>query len=166
MAIKRASPYARAYTFGTDGSAALAGSPISSQRQSVTPPPPEHKQGIRFPRWAWIAVILAIFCTMMYIHASVNGQLKLVQNEVVRQRSEIIKTQDKISELEYQIEMASDETRIRSVAVNRLGMQRADESQIRLLPPLHLDQSTTIVAEEPPKENMNLFRLLLSTLGL
>lgn len=167
MANRRQNPYARAYSFGTDGSAALAGSPIASHRMIASPPKSTlAARGVLLPRWLILVVagILAIAALWM-----IGDVLKLqedVRTDITRGRYEVALAQQRIKEIDEQLAIASDETRVRSIAVNRLGMQQPTAEQLFALPSMRVaDQSPQLPQQYAP-ENISFFRLLLNLIGL
>lgn len=154
-----------AYSFGTDGSAALAGNPIYHQEEG----PPQyrrgaHKNGRTVSHWLFYGAFLAVIVFLGILLLNAYGQRKAYTSELARMRNEIDVISQQTALLKTELEEAYDETRIRSLAVNRLGMQMPSQEQIVIVPAA---SPVTMVAESSAQtqEKMDFFRLLLSTLG-
>ena len=161
----RRNRYVRTYSFGTDGSAALAGSPISSHRPMATRRRPQKRFVLRLPR-----IVLIVFAAGMGIFLlnlignSLDEQTRL-ERQIAQQHVLLAEARESISVLDEGLLAASDETRIRTAALNRLGMQVPAERQIFNVPQPQVVQK----AEETSARqggSMSLFRMLLSTIGL
>lgn len=167
MAARRNPTYARAYSFGTDGNAALAGDPISTQRYVSRPPvrrPRPKKRGVTVMRWSILAFWLAVALLLLSTYGNANERKRSLENDIALQAVYLTQAKEKIAEVDDKLLIAADETRIRSVAANRLGMTQPDEAQIRHIPRPYV---ATRQAEYKPQSNegVSLFRLLLSTFG-
>lgn len=169
MAATRNPYYARAYSHGTDGSAALAGDPIAHQRKVTRrrveqEPTPPRERGLPIPRW--IVVVAAALCLLLMYNAygRMNDEKKEIENNIRLQALYLEQSQTKIEETKAQIEIASDETRIRSIAANRLGMTMPTADQIVYVPSGSTAQSEAQEQwEKPSSGGQSLFQLILSS---
>lgn len=165
---KRSNPYARAYSFGTDGSAALAGSPIASHRPIASPPKRSiAAQGIRMPRWVVLAVLAGLVLWMGLAIGDTLSQQAEVAREIDRQHLALARAQQTVVELDEKLVIASDETRIRTLAVNRLQMQMPTAEQIYYIPaPQVASQPIDVTPQQAKADGPGFFRLMLSMFGL
>lgn len=168
MAGKCYNPYTKAYSFGTDGSAALAGNPISSQRPVNTPKkgPSNRPSGIWIPRWIFYGIVLlsVVILSAFYLD-SVTHEQNLAK-ELTQLQADIMSVQGQVQSLQDSLAAAADETRIRSIAVNRLGMQLPVADQVVMIPAASAPPQYAELPAGVQQENAGFFQLLLSTLGL
>lgn len=160
------SPYAKAYFYGTDGSAALAGSPISNARPAVVMPrrKPKQAKGLHMPIWVVLLVVAGIVFVLSFVLLNMRSETASTAKDISTLRIELAKEQEIIDSLELKINQASDPERIHSIAVNRLGMRLPTDDQITVLsmPTVLADTDT----KWEPLESIGLFKILLSLVGL
>ncbi len=166
MVARRTNPYAKVYSYGANGSAVRAGSPIASQHTIHSHPRARARKRleVRAPLWVIVLVVAAaVFFqafAMLGMQSGITGEQKHI-NTLTR---ELAKVQESIDSLEVSIAQASDPSRIHSIAVNRLGMRQPTPEQIHLLPrpeaPYKADESAR------PQEGGGVLRMLLSLVGL
>lgn len=126
--------YATAYSFGTDGSAALAGSPIASHRPLAVQATRMKRQGIAIPRWALIGALVLMAVVLIASFSGVRDQQTFLTREAQRQRTIISGSLAKIDELDARLAEAGDEARIRRIASNRMGMHPPTAEQVYPVP--------------------------------
>lgn len=137
VAQRRANPYARAYSFGTDGNAAVAGSPISSYRpmqaqaQHVRS---RRRRGIILPRWVYLAVLAVLLVVMLGGYSQMSGRKAALQRELAIQNQELAAAAAHNAQLDIQLEETDDEVRLRAIALNRLGMKEPTQEQVVRVP--------------------------------
>lgn len=140
MATRRVRSYATAYSFGTDGSAALAGNPIASHRRMVTMTPQERHRGVNMPRWAMLLLVALLAVLLIAIWSNVQADIAFLDGELARQRTTISAAMASIEQVEGKLATAQDEAWIRSIAMNRLGMHVPTDEQIYTIPTPQVNQ--------------------------
>ncbi len=167
MAARRINTYARAYSFGTDGSAVLAGGPISStrplERASRRAPA---KAGLRMPLWAVVLSLAGVVFVLSFMLLGVRSQATEAAKRANALRGELARAREVIASLELKIDASNDPTRIHSIAVNRLGMSMPTEEQTVKLSHPPATSSFTLTTQTAQTENTGFFRLLLSLVGI
>lgn len=168
MAKRRTNPYARAYSFGTDGNAALAGSPIASHRPMaiVDRKAVRRQKGLYVPRWLLLSLWAVFLLVLMLIYGNVAEQGRNIEREMQNTQVDIAAQRQEISSLQREIEQMSDETRIRSIAANRLGMQQPKEEQIVSVARPALGGQEATGWTPPQTDGWSFLRTLLGMLGL
>lgn len=175
MATQRAVSYARAYRFGTDGSAALAQEPVYTReaapvrrdtirREGRARPTPQKKQtAFMVPKWALILVVAAcIFAAAMSLLGG-KSELSAMSKQISSMRLELAQIQQVNEGLEVQIEAAADPQRIRTLALNRLGMSMPSEDRVFRVTAPAVSRSQT-VSMPAQQEQESLLDLLISSL--
>ena len=156
MASRHITPYAKAYSFGTDGSAALAGSPATSPRPLERP----------LPLWVVLLSTAGLVFAMAFGLLHLRAEAASLSKQIDASKVEVARTQELIDTLEVRIAEAGDATRIQSIALNRLGMQMPDASQvITVYLPSDEAPVSDITVQKTPQENRSLFSLLLGLIG-
>lgn len=135
MVYRKRSQYAKSYSFGTDGSAALAGSPLSSHRPTANAGRRKAaRRGLILPRWVILLILLAGVLFMLSMISDESNESRAIRQEIAYQQNQLAAAQVRDQELEAQMETIDDEVRIRSVAMNRLGMEMPTQEQIYRIP--------------------------------
>ncbi|HIQ62797.1 MAG: hypothetical protein UFE80_00595 [Christensenellales bacterium] len=167
MASRHITPYAKAYSFGTDGSAALAGSPATSPRPLERPRyQRRHAAGLRLPLWVVLLSTAGLVFAMAFGLLHLRAEAASLSKQIDASKVEVARTQELIDTLEVRIAEAGDATRIQSIALNRLGMQMPDASQvITVYLPSDEAPVSDITVQKTPQENRSLFSLLLGLIG-
>lgn len=168
MAKRRINPYARAYSFGTDGNAALAGSPIASHRPMATVDRKavRRQKGLYVPRWLLLSLWAVFLIVLVLVYGNVTAQERALEREIKNTLVDISMQRQEVAALQYDVEQMADETRIRSIAANRLGMQQPAEGQVvHIARPALAGQEST--AWTPPHtDGWSFLRTLLGMIGL
>lgn len=162
----RRNRYVRTYSFGTDGSAALAGSPISSHRPMATRRRPRKRFALRLPRIVLIVFALGLGVYLLNLIGNSLDEQTRLERQIAQQHVLLAEARESIVVLDEGLLSASDETRIRTAALNRLGMQVPAERQIFNVPEPQVIQKAEDTAGAKQGGSMSLFRMLLSTIGL
>lgn len=167
MANRRKNSYARAYFFGTDGNAALAGNPIASPRPLERRP--QHapaKRGLRAPVWAVVLVVAGVVFVLSFMLLGMRSEATQAAKTISSLKSEMARVQEINAALDLKIAEAEDPSRIHTLAVNRLGMQLPTVEQIYTVPRAAMPtrKAEKVTAEQP--DGGGLLRLLLSLVGL
>ncbi len=165
MASRRINPYAKAYSFGTDGSAALAGSLSSIRPLSIAPPRQKQAFAIRAPLWSVIVAVAAAACLFSFLLLGVRSQATEAAKRGNALRGTLAHAEEINGALEVKIAGANDPSRIHAIAQNRLGMtQPAPEQIVRLPrePSAHPGTGTNAAQQE----GGGWFRSLLAFFGL
>lgn len=144
MAATRNPDYVMVYSNGTDGSAALAGSPIAGRRPRPMARPQRRRLSSRivFPRWVYLIFCAFLLWVMFTAYGNLGERGRQLDRDLERQRYELAIIQAEIGSLQEQLEKATNETRIHSIAVNRLGMQRASDEAVYTIPEPVVAQKT------------------------
>ena len=164
---RRTHSYARAYSFGTDGSAALAGSPIATPRPPLqgTHRPKAAPFRMRVPLWAMILAVAGAAFVLSFVLLSMRSGETAAAKRLSTLRAELMRAQERIGTLEIKIAEAGEPTRIHTAAVNRLGMHLPKDDQIIVAPSVNPPAAYT-----PPSvavaDSGGFFSLMLELLGL
>lgn len=172
------------YFHGTDGSSALAGSPQRQQQPRPRPPqapqyyPPQqlmHTQsattttyrrhhGVYARRWVVLLVAIVAVVFMIVSLADINIQKSTLAREIDRQRVDLANIQARDKDLDAALEEGVDEVQLRSVAVNRMGMQVPNQNQIYRVPVPYVivEEAATDIGADTSKAGASLFNLFLS----
>lgn len=132
--VRRPRSYATAHFFGTDGSAALAGSPIASHRPLATQAQRTRKKGVPVPRWLVAAVLLVLGVILVSMFGRVQREQASIEREMQRQRYVISQAMQRMDEVEAKLDEAREEAHIRSIAMNRMGMHLPTAEQVYEIP--------------------------------
>lgn len=168
MVATKRNPYARAYSFGTDGSAALAGSPISSQRpMSRVPGRNQRQEGVPVPLWLVLVAVVALAAALLVMMGNRNEDRALIRRQIDEQRYYLQQAQQAIESLDAQLVLAADDQRIRSLSLNRLGMQEPKEGQVFRVPAPVVASAPQAqqAVEEQPSAGFNPFGAIPSSAG-
>lgn len=168
MAATRNPYYAKAYSNGTDGSAALAGDPIASQRRVKRPSMREHtprEPGLPVPRWVLLVAVALCLFFFASTYGGINGRKKELEAGIRLQAHYLAQTQTKIEETQAELALAADETRIRSIAANRLGMILPTQDQIVYIPRPAVQTETQGEQSGNTSGSTSLFDLMKSAVG-
>jgi len=170
--VRRMHTYAKAYSLGMNGTAALAGAPIASARPVKRSPrrtpahtPERAARGLRLPVWVVLVALAALVFTLSFMLLGVRAQVSQAAKRASALGVELSGVQEIIGSLEVKIAEANDPQRIHSIAVNRLKMRQPTEDQIRVVPRPYDYAAQTLKAEAQPKDR-GFFSLLLSLVGL
>lgn len=165
MAMRR-NQYARAYSFGTDGSAALAGNPISSHRPLATRPAQKKQRFVlRAPRIVLIAVFVFLGFYLLNMVGNSLDEQTLLERQIAQQQVALSDAQHTIADLDAKLLEAANETRIRSAALNRLGMQAPLEAQVQFVPRPQVYTEADLAGQRA-SGGASLFQALLKMIGL
>lgn len=173
---RRVDPPAKAYSFGAEGNAALAGRPIPGYQQQQRRQPPQQpprqnsapqrrpayrRRHLVLPRWVCVICLTVMLVTMFASYSEGNGTKSTLRRDIAQQESELIAAQARIAALDEELRINDDEVRMRAMAVNRLGMQVVTQAQVHKIPVPY------VMENEPPVEKqqdsgINLIDLFLS----
>lgn len=172
MATRGHNRYVQTYSFGTDGNAALVGEPIASQRKVTRPPinyreRPPQKKGLPVSHLAIVLFLVALAVIAITLHGNLANAQKQVQFDIAQQQLHLRALNDDIARVEQRLVEAADESRIRSIAMNRLGMQAPVDSQIVHVPKPYVATEESNTVWQPQTANRpNFMQILLSMFGL
>lgn len=165
MIARRVNPYAKVYSFGADGSAARAGSPIASAHASRRSTKHARRQlSIRVPQWIVILAVAGILFIQAFSLLNMRSDTTREQKNINVLKSELAHNLEKIETLEVSLDMAGDPSRIRAIAENRLGMRLPNPEQVHVMPRPQLPQKAMEMTM--PEEGGGVLRMLLSLVGL
>jgi len=99
------------------------------------------------------------YATLSHRHANLAESL-------AQHAEQIAGAAAQIESLDAKLAQAADETRIRSAAMNWLGMRLPVEEQVYYLPAAPIREAPVELASGKPGDDQGLIGLLLSTLGL
>lgn len=161
---RRVNPYAKAYSFGTDGNAALAGSPISSYRPMQSQSQrrrSRRRRGIVLPRWVYVTCLVALIFSMIISYTEMAGRRGTITKDISIQMQELEMANQRIVQLDMQLAEVDDEVRMRAIALNRLGMKEPTQEQVRRVPvPYVIEETQELVQDE--STGGGFFRVFLS----
>ena len=178
MANQRETSYGRAYRFGTDGSAALAEMPVYTPQtapvhrdtirwegrvRSCQSPAKKKEAGVSVPKWT--VILAAALCLFMAAMSLLTGRSEMtaMSKQISAMRLEMAQIEQINEGLEIQIEQAADPQRIRTLALNRLGMSMPSEDRVhRVASPVRSAQHTVEMPAETQKTS--LLKILISNL--
>lgn len=171
-------PYYRAYSYGTEGSAALAANPHRTGRTPPPPPPigfaPKRQQaaraksrarGLVVPRWMPIMLMVTLASVLLGMNGQLNERRHQLRAEILAQEGHLQDAQARIETLEFKLAEAEDETRIRSIAMNRLGMSPPAETQICRVPVPQVATDGQQNNWSPATEEISIVRTFIGAVG-
>ena len=165
MAIKRINPYAKAYSFGMEGNAALADMAPPVRRHAENPlRRPAAGYRLMAPRWLCVAVLAAVGLSMLAVVVVMRRERTELANSLALHTAHIADAAARLEALELQIAQASDDLRIHTGAANRLGMRQPTDEQIVYLPRAQAEPEP--VADERQQEMRGQTQLMQSMGGL
>lgn len=140
---------AGAYFYGTEGSAALAGKTIIQQKRKPRPTgaaqpgekagPAEERLSIKritfsIPRWSVMLLGVVLGVTVLCLLTSVSVRKATMRQELQEQLGFLAQAEQRATELDAKLQLASEDERIRSHALNRLGLKEPEVYDVYLIP--------------------------------
>lgn len=128
----------------------------------------KRQEGVPVPLWLVLVAVVALAAALLVMMGNRNEDRTLIRRQIDEQHYYLLQAQQAIETLDAQLVQATDDQRIRSLSLNRLGMQEPKEGQIFRVPApvvASAPQAEQKETKEQPSTGFNPFGAVPSSAG-